>query len=153
MSNAYFSTVLDSPLDRVWEMIRDFNRYPDYIDGVDDSYIEEELSGTAVGGVRNFGMGETRLRQRLVALSDVNHYFTYEGVERFEVAVDGATRTVEQYRGTMQLHPITNAGRCFLEWTVEYLCPPEDSEYWTHWWDEALGQWSASLRDHLPAAQ
>ena len=153
MSNAYFSAVLDRPLDPVWEMIRDFNRYPDYIDGVDDSFIEDELSGTAVGAVRNFGMGETRLRQRLAALSDVDHYLTYASVARFEMPVDGTTRTVERYRGTMRLHPITNAGQCFLEWTVNYACPPEDAVFWTEWWDEALGQWATSLSDHLPAPE
>ena len=37
MTKAYFSTVLDYPLDTVWSLIRDFNNYPAYIDGVTES--------------------------------------------------------------------------------------------------------------------
>ncbi|WP_247333451.1 hypothetical protein [Bradyrhizobium sp. 147] len=32
MTQAYYSTVLDQPLDEVWSLIRDFNNYPAYID-------------------------------------------------------------------------------------------------------------------------
>ncbi|WP_256464535.1 MULTISPECIES: hypothetical protein [unclassified Bradyrhizobium] len=32
MTQAYYSTVLDHPLDEVWSLIRDFNNYPVYID-------------------------------------------------------------------------------------------------------------------------
>jgi len=47
------------------------------VDGVDESHIEEDLSGTTVGGVRNFAMGGFRTRQRLLAHSDVDRFFTY----------------------------------------------------------------------------
>ena len=34
MTTAYYSTVLNHPLETVWDLIRDFNNYPAYIDGV-----------------------------------------------------------------------------------------------------------------------
>ena len=32
MTTAYYSTVLDHPLETVWSLIRDFNNYPAYIE-------------------------------------------------------------------------------------------------------------------------
>lgn len=37
MITAYYSSILDQPVDRVWGMVRDFNNYPVYIDGVTES--------------------------------------------------------------------------------------------------------------------
>jgi len=33
MTKAYYSAVLDYPIEAVWALIRDFNNYPVYIDG------------------------------------------------------------------------------------------------------------------------
>ena len=33
MTTAYYSTVLNHPLETVWTLIRDFNNYPAYIEG------------------------------------------------------------------------------------------------------------------------
>ena len=42
MTTAYYSTVLNHPLETVWTLIRDFNNYPAYIDGVSESVIEDD---------------------------------------------------------------------------------------------------------------
>ncbi len=42
MTKAYYSTVLDYPLATVWSLIRDFNNYPAYIEGVTASVIEDD---------------------------------------------------------------------------------------------------------------
>ena len=45
MTTAYYSTVLNHPLETVWTLIRDFNNYPAYIDGVTESVIEDDKGG------------------------------------------------------------------------------------------------------------
>jgi hypothetical protein len=40
-SVASYSAVLDHPVETVWSLIRDFNNYPIYIDGVTESVIED----------------------------------------------------------------------------------------------------------------
>jgi ribosome-associated toxin RatA of RatAB toxin-antitoxin module len=45
MTKAYYSAVLDYPLETVWALIRDFNNYPAYIDGVSESVIEDDRRG------------------------------------------------------------------------------------------------------------
>ena len=71
MAKAYYSTIFDRPADDVWAVVRDFGNYRVWVDGVDESRIEEGRAGDAVGGVRYVRMGETVVRQRLVAHSDV----------------------------------------------------------------------------------
>src|SRR5690554_3124128 len=81
MTTAYFSTVLDHPVDKVWSLLRDFNNYPVYIEGVTESVIEDGKSGDEVGAVRKFCYGGRWLRQRLTDHSDERRTFTYAGLE------------------------------------------------------------------------
>src|SRR5215475_7847298 len=52
MTTAYYSTVLNHPLETVWALIRDFNNYPAYIEGVSESAIEDNRRGDEVGAIR-----------------------------------------------------------------------------------------------------
>lgn len=81
MTTAYYSTVLDHPLETVWSLIRDFNSYPDYIDGVSESIIEDDRGGDEVGAIRRFCYLGNWIRQRLAAHSDDAHSLTYAGLE------------------------------------------------------------------------
>ncbi|WP_240538123.1 SRPBCC family protein [Bradyrhizobium yuanmingense] len=81
MTQAYYSAVLDHPLDDVWSLIRDFNNYPAYIDGVSESEIEDNKRGDEVGAVRRFCYLGNWIRQRLVDHSDLQHSLTYAGLE------------------------------------------------------------------------
>ena len=81
MTTAYYSTVLDHPLETVWSLIRDFNSYPDYIDGVSESVIEDDKGGDEVGAIRRFCYLGNWIRQRLAAHSDDAHSLTYAGLE------------------------------------------------------------------------
>jgi len=71
MAKAYYSTVLDRPAQDVWEIIRDFNNYPVWVGGGGESRIEDGKSGTTVGAIRNVLYQGRRIRQRLLAQSDV----------------------------------------------------------------------------------
>lgn len=147
--SAYYSVVLDRSAPEVWDTVRDFNSYPVWVNGVDESRIEDGLSGTAVGGVRNFAMGGLRTRQRLVAHSDVDRFFSYESCSPVEVEVSGTVRTLLHYQGTLQIRPVVEGERCLAEWSTSYQCPHQDTGYWATWWATSLPTWLASLRDHL----
>ena len=83
MITAFYSSVLDHPIDRVWELVRDFNNYPRYIDGVIESMIEDGKAGDEVGAVRRFNYQGNWIRQRLVRHSDDEHLLTYAGIDPF----------------------------------------------------------------------
>src|SRR4029453_7987367 len=81
MTTAYYSTVLNHPLETVWSLIRDFNNYPAYIDGVSESVIEDEKNGDEVGAVRRFCFLGKWVRRGLVVHSDDPHLLSYAGIE------------------------------------------------------------------------
>ncbi len=151
MSNsAYFSVVLDQAAQEVWDTVRDFNSYPIWVHGVEDGHIEADLSGTAVGSVRTFTIGGAHTRQRLVAHSDADRYFSYESCTPLEASDEsGATRTLLHYQGTLRLRTVVEGERCFAEWSSKYGCPPEDDAYWAAWWATSLPAWLTSLKGHL----
>ena len=76
---AYYSAVLDHPIETVWSLIRDFNNYPAYIDGVSESVIEDDKRGDEVGAVRRFCYLGNWVRQRLAGHSDAKRSLTYSG--------------------------------------------------------------------------
>src|SRR5690606_28242645 len=43
MAKAYASTIVDAPVEAVWDIVRDFNGLPDWIPGVATSEIEDGL--------------------------------------------------------------------------------------------------------------
>ena len=81
MTTAYYSTVLDHPVDTVWSLIRDFNNYPAYIEGVTESVIEDGRRGDEVGAVRRFCYRGNWIRQRLGGHSDKQRLLCYVGID------------------------------------------------------------------------
>jgi len=71
MARAYYSTVFREPAAEVWKIIRDFNNYPVWVGGAGESTIEDGKSGDTVSAVRSVQYRGRHIRQRLLALSDV----------------------------------------------------------------------------------
>lgn len=146
---AYYSVIVDRPAADVWDLVRDFNSYPIWVDGVEESHIEDDLPGTAVGAVRDFAMAGARTRQRLVAHSDAERFFTYASCAPVEIEDSGTVRRMSRYQGTLRLRPVLDGERCLAEWSSEYECSHPDAEYWAQWWAAMLPTWLSSLQDHL----
>ena len=120
MTTAYYSTVLNHPLETVWDLIRDFNNYPAYIEGVSESVIEDDKGGDEVGAVRRFCYLGNWVRQRLAGHSDDAHSLTYAGIEPlpFPAGLVPDAPAPTHYEGTMHLLPVVEGNRTFIEWKV-----------------------------------
>lgn len=147
MTKAYFSTVLDHPVDKVWAMIRDFNNYPVYIDGVSESAIEDNRRGDEVGAVRRFCYAGTWIRQRLGDHSDERRSLTYIGIDPF--ALPDNELSPVRYRGTMHLLPVTANGTTFIEWFVELDTAPGEEKQWREAFASMIPDWTGSLKRTL----
>jgi len=147
MTTAYYSTVLDHPLETVWSLIRDFNNYPAYIEGVSESVIEDDRRGDEVGAVRRFCYLGNRVRQRLAAHSDDAHLLTYAGIEPLPFPSGGAPQAVSPtaYEGTMQLARIAEGNRTFIQWSVALQSEPQDAERWHELFQSWIPDWTHSL--------
>ena len=147
MTTAYYSTVLDHPLETVWSLIRDFNNYPAYIEGVTESPIEDDKRGDEVGAIRRFCYLGNWIRQRLAEHSDAQHALTYAGIEPFPYPTGDASGTVSAtcYEGTMHLLPIIEGNRTFIEWSVRLDTAPADSDRWRALFQSWILEWTNSL--------
>jgi hypothetical protein len=147
MTTAYYSTVLDHPLETVWSLIRDFNNYPAYIEGVSESVIEDDRRGDEVGAVRRFCYLGNWVRQRLAAHSDDAHLLTYAGIEPLPFPSGGAPQAVSPtaYEGTMQLARIVEGNRTFIQWSVALQSEPQDAERWHKLFQSWIPDWTHSL--------
>jgi len=147
MTVAYSSAVLDHPLDTVWSLIRDFNNYPAYIDGVSESVIEDDRRGDEVGAIRRFCYLGLWVRQRLAGHSDQQHTLTYAGIEPLPFPQDGSSQVPQptQYEGTMHLLPVVEGNRTFIEWSVKLDTAPDDADRWQLQFGEWIPDWTNSL--------
>jgi hypothetical protein len=107
--------VFEQPAPQVWKIVRDFNNYPVWVGGAGESRIEDAKTGDTVGAVRSVLYQERRIRQRLLALSDVERAQTYEfcGV---------ASLPVTDFQATLRVTPIVDGDRAFVEWWATFDC-------------------------------
>ncbi len=141
MTRVYYSTVFDHTADLVWRTIRDFNSYPEWVASVSESHIEDGKPGDAVGAIRSFVEYGTRIRQRLLAHSDLDRSYTYESC--------GPLGAIAYYRGTARVTPIVDGNRAFVEWSVHLECPDAERGNCAALLEKAMPQWMSSLRTVL----
>lgn len=145
MAKAYYSTVLEQPAAEVWKIIRDFNSYPVWVRGAEESEIEDGKSGDTVGAIRNVLYQGQRLRQRLLAHSDVECSQTYE-------FCDGPTLPVTGFQATLRVTPIVDGNRAFVEWWAHFDCDPLRIDEFTEVLRIRFGKWLQSLRESMGSA-
>ncbi|HEX3408976.1 MAG TPA: SRPBCC family protein [Candidatus Binataceae bacterium] len=136
-----YSSVFEQTADQVWAVIRDFNSYPVWVATVSESYLEDGKGGDSVGAIRNFVESGTRIRQKLLAHSDLDRSYVYESC--------GALGAITHYQGTARVLPIRDGDRALLEWSVTFECPAGDEMSCTRDLEEAMPQWFKSLRGVL----
>src|SRR5207253_6612442 len=120
MAKAYYSTVFEEPAADIWEIVRDFNNYTVWVGGAGESRIEDGKSGDTVGAIRNVLYQERRVRQRLLALSDVERSQTYEFCGPPSLPMSG-------FQATLRITPIVYVDRAFVEWWATFERGPSQS--------------------------
>jgi hypothetical protein len=151
MAKAYYSTVFERPAEDIWKIIRDFNNYPVWVGGAGESRIEDGKSGDTVGAVRNVLYQGRRIRQRLLAQSDVERSQTYE-------FCDAPTLPVAGFRATLRVTPVVDGDRAFVEWWADFDCDPvrrgelaATLQGWFGKWLESLRESVTSRRSRVPS--
>jgi len=142
MAMAYYSTVFQQPAASVWKIIRDFNNYAVWVGGASESAIEEGKSGDTVGAVRNVQYQGRQIRQRLLALSDVERSQTYEFAGPPTLPVTG-------FKATLEVHEIVDGDGAFVQWRADFDCEPERREEFCTTLSFWFGRWLESLRQEM----
>jgi hypothetical protein len=145
MARSYYSTVFAESADDIWSVIRDFNNYSVWLPGT-TSRIENEKSGAAIGAIRNVQIGDRTIRQRLLALSDIERSQVYD-------FCDAVPFPIRNYQATLRITPVIDGDRAFVEWWATFDCSADEHDHWTHYFaHEGFAKWLASLRKHLARA-
>mgnify|MGYP003694218123 CR=1 FL=1 len=111
------SAVIDAPIERVWDVLRDFNSHTAWHPVVAESEIEGGEPSDQVGCVRRFTLRDgNRIREQLLALSDRDHSSTY--------CILDATLPIRRYVATVQLKRVTDGERTFWHWQSTFDAPP-----------------------------
>ncbi len=113
------STIIDAPVEHVWQLLRDFNAHHRWHPAIVSSHMEDGLPPDCVGGVRNFRLADGGvLREQLIRCSDRDRSLSYCLLE--------APVPLIGYVAHMRLRPVTDGARCYLEWFSEFHPPAPD---------------------------
>ncbi len=114
MGNCYNSTVVDSPIGKTWETIRNFHEMNwaspviEQVDKVGDISGDQPGARRVLNGV---------FHETLVTLDDEHRRFSYS-------IDDGpgpvARDAVSNYLGAVELHPVTDTGQTLVVWSSSY---------------------------------
>lgn len=121
MQRVVRSAIIDAPIERVWDVLRDFNSHIHWHPAIAESHIEGGEPADRVGCVRNFALTDgARVREQLLTLSDADWRMTYCILE--------ADVPLQRYVATVQLKRVTDGGRTFWHWTSTFQTPPGREE-------------------------
>jgi hypothetical protein len=113
MTKVFASTVIDLSVVRLWQTLRDFGNIARWHPDVADSHLEEGGAGAQVAAVRALHLQNgAAVRERLLALSDVEFYYTYSVIE--------SPFPVRNHRSTVRLFPVTTSDQTFVSWEAEF---------------------------------
>lgn len=110
------STILEAPVDRVWEILRDFNGHDRWHPAVADSQIERGQPADKVGCVRRFHLQDgAELREQLLTLSDIDFAYSY--------CLLDTPVPLFNYVAHVRLLPVTDGDQTFWHWESRFDTP------------------------------
>ncbi|MEM9762553.1 MAG: SRPBCC family protein [Pseudomonadota bacterium] len=110
------STVLEAPVEAVWDILRDFNGHDRWHPAVETSAIERGRASDEVGCVRRFRLGDgSELREQLLTLSDLEQTFSY--------CLLDTPVPLFNYVAHVRLAPVTDGDTTFWEWESRFDTP------------------------------
>lgn len=116
MPKVYRSTILEAPIEAVWDLLRDFNGHDRWHPAVASSQIERGLASDKVGCVRKFRLQDGgELREQLLTLSDMEMAFSY--------CLLDTPIPLFNYVAHTRLSPVTDTDATFWEWESKFDTP------------------------------
>lgn len=110
------STILDTPIEAVWEVLRDFNGHDRWHPAVASSQIERRRDADRVGCVRRFTLTDgSELREQLLTLSDADTAYSY--------CLLDTPIPLFNYISHVRLIPVTDTNATFWQWEGRFDTP------------------------------
>lgn len=110
------STIMEAPIEAVWDLLRDFNGHDRWHPAVATSQIERGRESDRIGSVRRFRLASgEELREQLLALSDAETTFSY--------CLLDTPIPLLNYVAHMRLIPVTESDHTFCQWNCRFDTP------------------------------
>ena len=140
------STILDAPIDAVWEVLRDFNGHDRWHPAIADSEIERGRASDIVGCIRRFHLQDgSLLREQLMTLSDIDAAYSY--------CLLDTPVPLFNYVSHVRLLPVTDGDRTFWQWEGNFSTPVgEETRLETLVGTEIYEAGFEAIRNHMQAA-
>ena len=140
------STIIDAPVDQVWEVLRDFNGHDHWHPAVAESAIERGNPSDKVGCVRRFTLQDgAELREQLLTLSDLEQCFSY--------CLLDTPVPLFNYVSHVRLIPVTDGDRTFWSWECSFSTRKgEDEEMKTLVSEQIYDAGFEAVRTHIAQA-
>ena len=107
------STILEAPVEAVWEILRDFNGHDQWHPAIATSQIERNNPSDKVGCVRKFKLADgSELREQLLGLSDADLVFSY--------CLLDTPVPLFNYVSHVRLIPVTDSDHTFWQWDGQF---------------------------------
>ena len=115
------STIMEAPVEAVWQVLRDFNGHDRWHPAVADSHVERGLPSDRIGCVRRFHLSDgSELREQLLMLSDIDMAFSY--------CLLDTPIPLLNYVAHVRLIPVTDGDMTFWHWESRFDTPPGREE-------------------------
>ena len=125
MTDVIYSTVLDVPAGKAWELVRDFGSLPKWFPFVSKSVLRDGAQPTEVGAIRDNTVDKGAIvSEKLVELSDRDRRMAYELI--------AGDVPMTEYSSVLSLSEIVEGDRTYAVWTARYqpVGDPAPTEEW-----------------------
>ena len=118
MFQGYTSTIINAPIETVWDRIKDFNGLSNWHPMIQSSRIEEGFANGVVGCIRELTLkdGGEIVREELLGYSNLDYSIVYNILE--------SNMPVTDYIASMRLRPVVDGNITFFEWSVTFNIDP-----------------------------
>ena len=126
MPKCYQTRVIEAPIEKVWDAIKDFHDLSWAPNVITDVETVGELKGNQIGAKRILNKA---FHETLLSVCDVSHTFSYaidEGVSPV------SSKEVSNYVGNVKLFPITLTNQTFIEWESSWDANTKEAEEFCH---------------------
>ncbi len=121
MGTCYNSTVIDLPIEKAWQLIRNFHDLSWAAPVITSCDPIGDKPGTDPGARR---MVNELFAETLVSIDDAQYTFSYsldDGPEPL------SKDTLTSYIGTVHLYPVTDTDATFVQWTAHYASADDNA--------------------------
>lgn len=142
MAVVHASAVIAAPIDRVWNLVGDWTGISKWHPFVENSQLGDGPPAHIAGSIRVCTLvNGASLTEEQVERSDENFMYAY--------SITDGPMPMKSHKGVVQLHPVTDTGHTFVDWTITVEADDEVLGTITAMFEEAIPQGLVALKAKL----